>query len=79
MSWRSTATRGSSHRYKQPLTAPSARRSGRPRHGGKLVVQPRRSIGGDRVNAEGSGSRGRRGFVDRPGRDAETTEPQALD
>jgi hypothetical protein len=46
---------------------------------GKLVVQRRRSIGGERVDAEGSGSRGERGVVDRPGRDAEALEPQALD
>jgi hypothetical protein len=43
------------------------------------VVQRRWSIGGDRVDAEGSGSRGQRGVVDRPGCDAGTTEPQALD
>jgi hypothetical protein len=42
------------------------------------VAQRRWSIGGDRVDAEGNGSRGQGGVVDRPGRDAETTEPQAL-
>jgi hypothetical protein len=43
------------------------------------VVQPRRSIGGDRVDAERSGSIGQFGVVDRAGRDAEATNPQPLD
>ena len=57
---------------------PRARRSGRLRRRGELVVQCRRSISGDRVDAERSGSRGQRGVVDRPGRDAKAIEPQAL-
>jgi hypothetical protein len=43
------------------------------------VVQPRRSIGGDRVDAERSGSRGQFGVVDRAGRNAEAAKRQQLD
>ena len=67
MSSRSTATRGSSRCYE--LRADGARRSraalrrsGGQLHLRKLVVERRRSIGGDRVDVE----RGQLRVVDRP-------------